>query len=328
VKFGIILSNREVLTGSITIKELLAVADAVEASPLLESVWAGDSLLVNQRLSALPLLAAVAARTERILLGTACMASFSLRDPRVLAHEWASLDRLSGGRTRLVVCSGAVAGAAWEAESAAMGFDPKERRRRMVENIEAVRHLWTHDAAPFEGRFLKFAGISLEPKPVQSPCPIWLATNPSRHKDGRPDAGATPIAIGRAGRHADGWMTHSVGPDGFRRAWEAILDTARSHGRDTAGFDNVLYQHLTIATDRASALDEAAAYLVRHGSPSPNRQQLEARLIGGAPRECAAQIRQFVDTGCRRIIFRIASRDDPAIQLRRLVEEVLPEYLQ
>jgi len=57
VKFGIILSNREVLTGSATTRDLLALADAVEASPRLESVWVGDSLLVNQRLGALPLLA-------------------------------------------------------------------------------------------------------------------------------------------------------------------------------------------------------------------------------------------------------------------------------
>jgi hypothetical protein len=92
-----------VLLGLTTVKDLLALADAVEASPLLDSVWVGDALFVNRRLDAFTLLAAIAGRTERVLLGPACMGSFALRDPRVFAYEWASLDVLSNGRTRLAV---------------------------------------------------------------------------------------------------------------------------------------------------------------------------------------------------------------------------------
>ena len=98
---GIILSNRGVLLGLNTVRQLLALADAVEASPLLDSVWVGDALFVNQRLDAFTLLAAIAGRTERVLIGPACMGSFALRDPRVFAYEWASLDVLSNGRTGL-----------------------------------------------------------------------------------------------------------------------------------------------------------------------------------------------------------------------------------
>jgi hypothetical protein len=57
---GIILSNRGVLLGLNTVRQLLALADAVEASPLLDSVWVGDALFVNQRLDALTLLGAIA----------------------------------------------------------------------------------------------------------------------------------------------------------------------------------------------------------------------------------------------------------------------------
>src|SRR5262249_34725239 len=63
--------------------------DAVEACPALDSVWCGDALFVNRRLDALTLLAAVAGRTERVLLGPACMGSFALRNPLVFAYEWA-----------------------------------------------------------------------------------------------------------------------------------------------------------------------------------------------------------------------------------------------
>ena len=101
--FGITLSNRAVPLGLCSARDLLALADAIEACPALDSVWCGDALFVNRRLDALTLLAAVAGRTERVLLGPACMGSFAPRNPLVFAYEWASLDVLSNGRTRLVV---------------------------------------------------------------------------------------------------------------------------------------------------------------------------------------------------------------------------------
>ena len=102
MQFGITLANRGVLLGLTTVRDLLAMADAVEADPRFDSVWVGDALFVNRRLDAFTLLAAIAGRTDRLLLGPACMGSFALRDPRVFAYEWASLDVLSGGRTRPV----------------------------------------------------------------------------------------------------------------------------------------------------------------------------------------------------------------------------------
>ena len=106
MRFGITLSNRGILLGLTTVQKLLALADAVEACPLMDSLWAGDARFANQRLDAFTLLAALAGRTSRVLLGPACMGSFALRDPRVFAAKWASLDVLSDGRTRLSVCAG------------------------------------------------------------------------------------------------------------------------------------------------------------------------------------------------------------------------------
>ena len=67
MNFGITLSNRGVLVGLCSARDLLVLADAVEASPVMDSVWCGDALFVNRRLDALTLLAAVAGRTERVL---------------------------------------------------------------------------------------------------------------------------------------------------------------------------------------------------------------------------------------------------------------------
>ena len=109
----------------------------------------------------------------------------ALRNPLVFAYEWASLDVLSNGRTRFVACAGGGAGPLWEAESAAMDQAPEDRRKRMVENMHVLRHVWTKDNEPFEGQFTKFANVTLEPKPIQNPCPIWLATNAERLSKGQ-----------------------------------------------------------------------------------------------------------------------------------------------
>src|ERR687888_1072050 len=140
MNFGITLSNRAVPLGLCNARDLLALADAIEACPALDSVWCGDALFVNRRLDALTLLAAVAGRTERVLLGPACMGSFALRNPLVFAYEWASLDVLSNGRPRLVACAGGGAGALWEAETSALGIAANERRKRMLENMRVLRH--------------------------------------------------------------------------------------------------------------------------------------------------------------------------------------------
>jgi alkanesulfonate monooxygenase SsuD/methylene tetrahydromethanopterin reductase-like flavin-dependent oxidoreductase (luciferase family) len=324
MNFGITLSNRGVLVGLCTPRDLLALADAVEASPALDSVWCGDALFVNRRLDALTLLAAVAGRTERVLIGPACMGSFALRDPLVFAYEWASLDVLSNGRTRLVACAGGGAGPLWEAESAALGIAPGERRKRMIENIHVMRHLWTRDNEPFAGEFTTFSNVTLEPKPVQSPCPIWLATNAERLSRGQADSGGSDAALTRVGTLADGWMTHSVSPDGFRRSWDFILEVGRASGRDMAGFGNVLYHHVNVNDDKDAALADSKRFLDLYYSADYSRERLEAWLTYGPPRDCIAHLQRYAACGCRRITFRISTMGDPMAQLRRLVEEVLP----
>ena len=177
------------LVGLCSARDLLVLADAVEASPAMD-FWSGDALFVNRRLDALTLLAAVAGRTERVLLGPACMGSLALRNPLVFAYEWASLDVLSNGRTRLVACAGGGAGPLWEAETAALGIAPGDRRKRMIENIHVLRHLWTRDNEPFTGQFTSSRTSRSSRKPVQRPCPIWLATNAERLSKGRPISAA------------------------------------------------------------------------------------------------------------------------------------------
>ena len=102
-KFGLSLSNRAVVFGWSGIGELLDAAKIAEDSGYFDGIWTGDNLLSKPRLDALVLLSAIAARTQKVKLGTICLASFPLRNPIQLAIQWASLDVVSGGRTILVV---------------------------------------------------------------------------------------------------------------------------------------------------------------------------------------------------------------------------------
>lgn len=322
--FGITLPNRGINLGICTTEDLLRLAEQAEACPQIDSVWVGDALFVNQRLDALMLMAAIAGRTERVLLGPACMGSFALRNPLVLAYEWASLDVMSQGRTRMVACSGGGAGPLWEAESAAMGLDPKDRHKRMIDHIHVLRHLWTTDGEPYESPFYTFSGVTLEPKPVQKPCPIWLATNAGRQSRDAVQLAGSAFALRRVGRVADGWMTHGVTPEGFGRSWEMILSAAAEGGRDTARFDHVLYHHINVGDDREAALADSKQFLDRYYGADYTRERLEAWLTYGSPKDCIEHLRSYRDHGVRRVTFRISTMGDAATQLRRVTEEVLP----
>jgi alkanesulfonate monooxygenase SsuD/methylene tetrahydromethanopterin reductase-like flavin-dependent oxidoreductase (luciferase family) len=323
VKFGITLSNRGILLGLTTVPKLLQLADTVENTPSLDSLWAGDALFANPRLDAFTLLAALSGRTSRVLLGTACMGSFALRDPRVFAAEWASLDVLSNGRTRLSVCAGG-GGEAWNRESQSMGIRPEDRRKRMIENIAALRHLWTQDDAPFQGEFVSFQGITLQPKPVQSPCPIWLTTNAGRLGNGQADAGGSPFALKRVGRIADGWMTHSVSPAGFAASLDVVLNAGQEAGRDMTGFETILCHHVNIGPDANEALADAKRYLDGYYGAYYSADRLRAWGVYGPPADCIAALRGFVGSGCDHITLRLATTGDAITQIRRLTEEVLP----
>ena len=326
LKFGITLSNRGVVLGTRTPKQLLDLADKVEANPLFDSVWVGDALFVNRRLDAIPLLAAIAGRTERVLLGPAAMGSFALRNPLVFAYEWASIDQLANGRTRLIVAAGGGGETLWNAESRALGVPPEERRKRMYEHIRVLKHLWKNDGAPFRGSFHDFADIVLEPKPANADCPIWTATNATRLSSGTADAtsGGSDYALKQCGRLADGWMTHSASPAALRDSWNKILAVAQENGRDTSHFDNCFYHHVYIDEDRERALHSAKAFLDRYYAADYSEERLQSWLAYGPAREVVGKLRAFRGSGIHRITLRLSTADREGEQFERLVNDVLP----
>jgi alkanesulfonate monooxygenase SsuD/methylene tetrahydromethanopterin reductase-like flavin-dependent oxidoreductase (luciferase family) len=318
--FGLTLANRGVLLGVNTPAELLELAARAEESGQFDSVWVGDSLFAKPRLDALTLLAAIAGRTRRLLLGPACLASFPLRNPLVFAYEWASLDRIAAGRTRLIVCAGGGSAGDWDAEARALNVPVAERQRRLEEHVTILRRLWSEDRVSHQGRFFQFEDITLEPKPAQQPCPIWLANNPWTVK---PDPARVERALRRVARLADGWQTHSLRPDIFAEYWQAIKAYALEEGRDPAALDNCLYHNINVNPDREAALEETRRFLDAYYSANYTRERIEAWSALGSPEQCIENLRSFRGSGVRRITIRLCSWDQQG-QLERVVRDVLP----
>lgn len=179
--FGLTLANRAVVLGVIKAGDLIELAAAAEASGAFDTVWVGDSLLAKPRLESVTLLATLAGATRRVRLGVGCLATFVHRHPVLFAHQWASLDVLSGGRAWLAVCLGGPdeQSAAQALEHRVMGIESGERVARLEEGIVVLRRLFHETNVSHHGRFYRFDGVTLEPRPLQAPCPIWIASNPT-----------------------------------------------------------------------------------------------------------------------------------------------------
>ena len=324
VKFGLTLSNRGVLLGLTRPEEILEVAEAPEASGAFEHVWVGDSIMAKPRMESITLMAAIAARTARVKIGVACMASFPSRDPVVLAYQWASLDLLSNGRMILGACmGGSVDQQDHRIEYRNMGIQARDRAERLEENITVLRKLWTGERVTHEGRFHSLEEAFVVPRPVQDPPPIWVISNP-RLRTGKPHI--IERSLRRVARMGDGWMTTANPAPEFKELKRRIFAYAAEYGRNLDGFRSSLYYNININEDRQEAFRESKDYLDRYYSISYAREAVEGWVALGAPEQCIERIQTFVDAGATDILLRFPSWDQTG-QFRRCVDEVLPHFL-
>lgn len=311
------------LFGAITVEQMLEMAATAESSGFFDSVWVGDSILAKPRLEAIALLSALAVRTERAALGPACMASFPLREALILAHQWASLDVISGGRTIMVPCIGSGikgAGGDFEREYSAFGIDPAVRAARLEELIPLLRRLWTEDEVSHDGEHYHFEAVRLQPKPVQpGGPPIWIASDPALTAQPR----LVERALRRVARLADGWMTAIGSPDDFSARWRQLSGYVAEEGRDISGLHSAVHHMVNINDDSQEAYDEAKRFLDMYYSTNTSPERMDAWVSYGSPQHVANRLQAYLDAGVSTLILRFASWE-PSKQIRRAVEEVLP----
>jgi probable F420-dependent oxidoreductase len=138
------------------------------------------------------------------------------RQTALVAKQAAEVDLLTGGRFRLGV------GLGWNAvEYEALGKSFADRGRRMDQQVELMRRLWTERTVTFAGAYETVTGAGLAPLPVQRPIPVWFGAQ-------------SPRAYARVGRLADGWFPQ-VPPDArLDEARQLVAAAAEEAGRDPA----------------------------------------------------------------------------------------------
>jgi alkanesulfonate monooxygenase SsuD/methylene tetrahydromethanopterin reductase-like flavin-dependent oxidoreductase (luciferase family) len=322
VRFGLTLSNRGVVLGLTTPDEILEMAELADDSGAFDHVWVGDQIMAKPRMESLTLMAAIAARTRRVRIGPACMASFPSRHPVLLAYQWASLDLLSNGRMILAACMGVPEGSNLaRLELRNMGIRNEERGPRLEEGIEILRRLWTEERVTFRGRFYDIEDAFVEPKPVQSPPPIWVTGRP-RFENNSPTV--IERNLRRVARLGDGWLTTGWPVADFVEMRRRIYEYADEYGRSFAGKPCALYYNVNVNDDREAAIEESRRYLDGYYAPiAYSREAVEGWVACGPPQACAEQIGRFIDAGATDILLRFPSWDQRG-QFRRTVEEVLP----
>ncbi len=273
-----------------------------------DSLWISEHMLFYvPTFDAITVLAAFAARTQRILLGSAVLL-LPLRHPTVVAKEVASLDIISNGRIIL----GVGVGGEFPREFVACGVPVKERGRRTDEAIEVMRRLWSESGVNHEGRFFRLEDANMQPKPVQKPGPpIWVA-------------GRSEAAMKRAARLGDGYMPYLFSPERYRDSLEKLSAFAQQRGRDPTTIEPGMYQFICVADTYEEARQRAIQDLsIRYNQPFD--RIVDRYCVLGTPDQCAERLGQYVEAGVRHLILvPIPSSRGLDADLETYAREVVP----
>lgn len=242
--------------------------------------------------SPLVTLAAVAARTSRMKIGTG-IALGPLYEPLRFAEDCAVLDILAGGRLQLGLAIGYRA-----REYAAHGLDFTKRGARFDEFLHIVRRLWDGESVDHEGRFFTLTGARVSPLSSRGQLPLYIG-------------GFAPKAMERVAKYGDGYF-------GNTEIWPLYRSKLEEQGKDAARA-KIWIQGLmlVVAEDKATAMEELAPYFL-HVNNSYGAWMNEDKAIGleGAalkPMDLAA----FKASG----ILQILTPDEAIAHFRALQEQ-------
>jgi F420-dependent oxidoreductase-like protein len=259
-------------------------------------------------------LAALAARTSRLRLGT-LVSPVTFRHPAVLARAALTVDHISQGRVEIGMGAGW-----WEEEHARFGIpfhDVDTRWSLLEEQVPIVHGLLTEDTFSFHGAHYTLEGADQLPTPVQRPRPPLIL--------GGTTVGSRMRAL--VGRYADEFNTVGGTPADvagrFARAREACV----AAGRDGSSIVTSLMTWFFVgrtedgyldALRRAHALDPSA------GPFEAYRADIEHDCIVGTPDRAIARLREYADAGVQRVFLNHELYDD-ADMVTLLATDVLPE---
>jgi probable F420-dependent oxidoreductase len=195
-------------------RHVLAYDHVLGADPAVHRDWQGPYDLATTFHEPFVLFGYLAAITSlELVTGIIILPQ---RQTALVAKQAAEVDLLTRGRFRLGI------GLGWNAvEYEALGQDFSTRGRRMEEQVDLLRRLWTEPSVTFDGRFDRVTGAGLAPLPVQRPIPVWFG-------------GQSDRAYRRIGRLADGWFPQVPPGPKLDEARGVVERAAAEAGRDPA----------------------------------------------------------------------------------------------
>jgi probable F420-dependent oxidoreductase len=228
-----------------------------------------------------------AAVTTRIRLGASVVVLVT-HSPLTVAHQWATLDHVSGGR--------AILGVGLGREHHYRQFEVPEagRVRRFREEVELIKALWTQQSVTFHGRFYQLEGATMAPKPVQTPHPpIWMGV-------GHPDA------VRRTASIADGWMGSGGSSIAeFGRSVPVLREALAAAGRDPDAFP--ISKRIFVAVDERPEVARAELHRwfteVYH-----NPAGTDASGIYGTPEQVRERLEEVIAMGANHLLLNAVSR--------------------
>lgn len=273
-----------------------AVVDDLEALGF-DSLWLSERVH-GEAPDPLVGLAVAAGRTRRLKLGTSVLV-LPGRNPALTAKAFASLDRLSGGRALPAVGLGV----ADPVEQQAFGVERGDRAAMFDEAIGLVRRLWTEDDVAHEGRFFRYDGVTVLPRPVQDPLEIWLG-------------GIAPSELRRVGRLGDGWLPSFCTVDEVA----AGIPTVQAHAADAGRAIDPEHFGVLVAYAHGEIPPPLAAF-VEHRRPGLD----PSAVVPSGFDALRARVAELVDTGASKFVV-VPVTDPPNWhdELAALAEALLP----
>ena len=272
---------------------------------LVDSIWQTDRLISNQpMLESMSVMAALAGRTQRLKFGMNVVV-LPFRDPLVLAKQCATIDYLSNGR--LLPAFGV--GRATAPEFTGAGRSGAQRGAWTDEVLQLFARLWSEDSVTFEGDHITYRDVTIEPKPVQSPLPLWIG-------------GSSKAAIRRTARYGTGWLSGVQAPAQIAPTIAAIREQSAAEGRPIdddhygAGFayrfgswDDPIVQRTAAGLSRVADAGNPRDYIA----------------VGDAS-DIRARIHEYIAAGASKFVLRPLAETPEEVfaQTDRLIEEVIP----
>jgi coenzyme F420-dependent glucose-6-phosphate dehydrogenase len=276
--------------------------------------------------AALPWLGALAASTERVLLGTSVLTPTFRYHPAVVAQAFATLGCLAPGRVILGVGSGESLN---EVPLGLQWPDGKERFARLKEAVTLIRQLWTEDRVTFEGTFYRTELATIYDKPEQ-PVPIYIGAS-------------GPAATRLAGRIADGFITtsgkgHELYTDTLL---PAVQEGAGKAGRSLDDVDLMIEVKVSFDPDLERARNDTHYWgalalspeektgvedpieMQRRADALPVDRTVTRWICSSDPDEHAAKVAEYLDMGFKHLVFHAPGPDQDRF-LRVYGEQILP----